>query len=223
MKKFQLLFQVILLAACSMSQADQPQITPTYQIGPEILTRLPPLEIGDGGFLSNSPCGAPCFFDMYPGETSHDGVVNSLQQNNFLAACRTFDFYYEPTDEHITGWECSNFSVTFSQTTQLVDSIRFEPAQAVILRDVIDTYGDPDVVIVSEPDLPENPSVSVALYYIDLRTELFLAGEQAGVTYSITPEASTSTIVYLDETSFDEDRQIFSDESVNWHGYGIYP
>jgi hypothetical protein len=223
MKKLSILFQVILLGACSTFHTDQLQITPTYQIDPKILTRLPPLEIGDGGFLSNFPCSAPCFFDIYPGETSPDGVVKSLKQYNFLAACRTFEFYNEPTDEQITGWDCPNFSIDYSQTTQLVAWIRFEPTQSVILRDAIDTYGAPDVVIVSEPDLPDNPSVSAVLYYIDLRIELFLRGEQTGWIYSITPETSISTIVYLDEASFDEDRQIFSDESMNWDGYRSYP
>lgn len=223
MKKHQILLLTILIAACSTSQTDQPQTTPTYRVNLEILTRLPPLEIGDGGFLSDSPCGAPCFFDIYPGETSPDGVVKSLKQNNFPTACRTFDFYDEPTGKQITGWECSNFSVDYSQTAQLVSLIRFEPTQPVILRDVIDRHGFPNTVVVSEPELPDNPSVVAELYYIDLRVKLFLSREQTGWRYSITPETSIATIVYMDAPSFDEDLQIFSSESVNWHGYGSYP
>src|SRR5690349_12886883 len=45
----------------------------------DILPSLPSFDIGDGGFLSEKPCGPPCFMGIIPGQTKKDEVIQFLR------------------------------------------------------------------------------------------------------------------------------------------------
>ena len=83
-------------------------------------TPKPTIDIGDGGFLSEEPCGPPCFWGIIPGETTEAEVAEILEQRGIYAACETWVSKFE---EGSKGIDCgSRVFISIEQGDDLVVS-----------------------------------------------------------------------------------------------------
>ena len=95
-------------------------------------------DIGDGGLLSDLPCGPPCFQKIYPGITTEQSVQKTLQ--DFSQPCRDIDF----PGTTFKVIDCQGVSISFRDS--IVDDVSFYPSAIITVQEVIDKYGAPEGV-----------------------------------------------------------------------------
>lgn len=164
---------------------------------------------GDGGFLSEKPCGPPCFYGITPGVTTKSEAEEILKQNSF--SCTFFD--YTPGGKQ--GYMCSWGDVGLDDKGNIVTGVTFRTSSKITLQKVIDKYGEPDVVgtgIVSLPD--DKVRVGMILGFKTIRTWIWLE-EQHAPKYTVREDSVVHDITY----SADFDPQ---PGNVPWKGYGEY-
>lgn len=171
--------------------------------------------IGDGGFLSASPCGPPCFYKIAPGTSSKDDVVALLTNIKIFETCVYFDNTGESGNE---GFSCnSNLMFTF-RDRKVVSSISFKPTQEITVEEIIKKYGYPDRVLVNGRGLPESPVHTVIILFLDNLKANIILFEQESNIYVLTPKTKVETIGYADDLSYESEIKY----SEKWNGYSTY-
>ena len=209
MRKFLLVWLIILSASCAVNNSAFPTSTTSPAVN----------NLGDGGFVSHKPCGPPCFYGIIPG-TSIDVDVEQVRQNlsNVFSDCKTFD---NSSSGAGRGLICSH-GVGVAYDKQLVEGVGFSPWENITVQDVIEKYGTPDQVNVIFVSLPDNPfRTSVNLSYDRLFTILALP-EQDGREYVITPSTKILQIAYYAESKYQDIRDATSRVATAWRGFGTY-
>jgi hypothetical protein len=176
------------------------------------------LDIGDGGFLSEEPCGPPCFWNIIPGESTVDDAMAVLESKDIGGYCRLYD-----NDEAgVRGISCYppvDLDIGLGVDVDTVISISFGLASEITVGDVIDKYGEPDAIFVGYSGLPHDDYNTFAtLYFDEIYTQLGLP-EQESEPFEIAPSTKVLGIGYKDVESYMEHKQRWSSE---WEGYGSY-
>lgn len=176
----------------------------------------PTLDIGDGGFLSEDPCGPPCFWGIVPGETTEAEVIEILQERGVYATCETWVSKFEEGGGR--GIDCmSQVYISFEQGEDLVRSVYFEPSSSIIVQEVIAKYGEPDGVLVYPEGVPEHPRISLYVVYSSILSRLELP-IQEWPGYIVKPSTPVLSMLYAPEYSDVQDNLFFE----KWIGYGEY-
>lgn len=224
MRKIILFLGVLLLSACGNNDIyEEEYAIPTVPPYFALPTSAPDYDILDGGLLSNTPCAAPCFLGIEPGTTDHveaGEILRSLDKNHI---CNEIDFYDELSGTQVVGWTCSNIGVTYNKESGLVNSIRFEPTIPVVLGQVVDLHGKPDLVVVFQNDDYHVQTVTCDIYYFDKNIILPLDVLREGEECKIDSKTQILAVNYLDEKEMTYNIEVFSDFSVAWKGFGVYP
>ncbi len=164
---------------------------------------------GDGGFLSENPCGPPCFYGIMPGVTTKSEAEEIFNQNLF--SCTFFD--YTPGGKQ--GFMCSWGGVGLDDEGNIVTGVTFRTSSKITLQQVIDKYGEPDFVstgIVSLPD--DKVRVGMILEFKTIRTSIRLE-EQHAPKYTVREDSVVHDIAYFADSEP-------GPSDVPWKGYGEY-
>ena len=175
-----------------------------------------PPSIGDGGFLSNNPCGPPCFQGIVPGTTTEHEAVQILQSQGLYYNCSSFN---NEVSSGKRGVECgSSVNISFQRGTDIVDAVSFGLSQKVTVADVIAKYGEPDTVLVTLDH--RYPRAGMNLYYTDLRAIIGLP-DQEGSIFRVSASTTVESIGYLSAASYKSHVPAI-DSLPKWKGYGEY-
>lgn len=206
---FEIVLTTFFLAACANSELVP--VTPTIVFATPKLypTPLPETWIGDAGLVSGVPCKAPCFFGVVAGQTPVNQVVGILNENG-VQPCVVED-----------GLRvlCDNVSIEADKESQLVIGIGYTLDEAVSIKEIFTTYGEPDYIEVMQTSVPEAPMVSIALLYDDLRVVIY-PPEIDGVDYLVGESTVPESIIYLDDMPYDDMKHSYYLQT--WAGYGVY-
>lgn len=214
---------LLLLTACSGIRI-HPPIGSGRPPASSIRTPTLFLDVGDGGVLSNEPCGPPCFWGIEPGKTTFHLAHRILEERLALDLCEE-RIYVDELEQREEGvLSCAGIlDIRYLPGTDEIYYIRFEPVLPILLQDVVAKYGPPDLVVILNTGLPEYPSGRASLYYSKLRMVLPMTEEQEGFEYRVAPSMPIDTIGYLSENEFQRELEIFADNLHPWRGYGKYP
>ena len=173
--------------------------------------------VGEGGLLSKQPCGPPCFYGLIPGSTSDKDVGKTMQNlSTIFVGCKTFDF---TNTGGYRGANCDYVNVGYNNGSTL-EMVAFRPSSDLVIRQVVDQYGPPDLVSVGIVSLPESPDKTrMVLLYDQIQATLQLP-DQNGTQFIIGPDTQISYVVYLSKDNYHETRDIPS--NLAWHGFGTY-
>lgn len=193
-------FLVVSLASCIATIPVTPEST---------------FDVGDGGFLSEEPCGPPCFWGIVPGETTEAEVKEVLQQRGVYATCETRVSKFE---EGGRGIDCiSQVYISFEQGDGLVQSVYFKPSSSITVQEVVAKYGEPDGVLVYPEGVPEHPHISLYVVYSNIVARLELP-TQEWPGYIVKPSTPILSVFYASKFSDVRDSLFFEE----WTGYGEY-
>ena len=203
-----LLLAILILPGCVSSRLENVHSYPT-----------PMRPINDGGFLSEEPCGAPCFFGITLNKTSEVEAIQILSTFYNLDIC---NYMHKSTEGGIRLITCPAATTVIDKyvyinlnATNIVDEIHFTPEGEITINDVIDVHGDPSwVSVVTETDEGTTPMIIYMLVtYESLDTELILPSQEAE-TYSLVPTTPIQQIIYnnVSNTMF----------AQSWNGFGEY-
>jgi len=173
------------------------------------------LDIGDGGLLSENPCGPPCFWGIILGQTTEAEVKEILQERGVHATCETWISKFE---EGGRGIDCiSQVYISFEQENNLVQSVYFEPSSSITVQEVVARYGKPDGVLVYPEGVPEHPRISLYIVYSNIVSCLELP-TQEWPGYIVRPSTPILSVFYASKFSDVRDSLFFEE----WTGYGEY-
>jgi hypothetical protein len=177
--------------------------------------RRPPLEIGDGGFLSKEPCGPPCFMGIIPGTTTEQETQKIISEFDGLEECSTWNAKSSGLQE---GIRCAQTMAVLFDNAGVVSTVSFTPQQVITVEEAIYLYGMPDVVgmapMISDY---ETPTVSVSLYFHDYYLRLSMP-VQEGFRYEIEPGTVIRSIIYYEKEEYSRQLEF----TQPWKGYGFY-
>lgn len=199
------------LVSCTGDQIMTPELLDT----PSHVTILDSYEILDGGFISDEPCGPPCFL----GITSEDDIESATDKLIMLGAY-TGDCEVESYD-NFNVIECGNYRIFFSSTgNRIVIGATFYPT-GITLAEVIEKFGEPDEVWVEFPvefDTWFGYSY-MGICYSEFNAEIFTEQQKPNdYFYETSPITKVFEIKYNYDTEFD----CGGLDAMEWHGYGIY-
>jgi len=186
-------------------------------------TATPAFDFGDGGLLSNQPCGPPCFWDIEPGQTTEAEASQILEKLGVLDDC--LFFYLPDTHEGVetNTWSCpGNFGIGLRKDLEVVTSVNFTLQKPIELQKIIEKYGSPDYVWVFDTGFVDAPSASATIYFSKLRMQFLLPDLEAAYYY-IWATTLISNVVYKDNQSMRAELVQWSDSIMTWKGYGNYP
>ena len=167
-------------------------------------------KIGDGGLISNSPCVAPCFFNVLPDTTTKEQTIDSLQRQDFSQYC--------DISQNIT---CGQVIFIRVNTKNYVEAISFSPSTSITLKSLVEKFGAPDSLnIVDQTLTPESPFIQAGLYLDSINTYLELS-VQKGFDYKLAPDTLVSKVFYLGKLEY-SNLKASSKHQVAWKGYGVY-
>jgi hypothetical protein len=203
MKKWIWFFPLFIITSCSFIQNIKSQ----------------PLQIKDGGVLSSTPCGAPCFYGITPGRTTDTEVVKLISSNkDVFINCEKYDDRASGGKE---GLICGDsFGISFSNN--LVDAVSFLPTSEISLHQFIDKYGSPDVIDSSIVSLPDKPFRAGTILYFDKIHSIIDLPDQSGSEVQILPETIISKLLFLSEPRYEYQKNLSIKTGVPWHGFGTY-
>ncbi len=179
-------------------------------------------QIGDGGFLSGNPCGAPCFWGISIGQTTEDDVWAVLQAKKISSECSKN--IYENGESGIVCDIQGYVAFGFKEEREPVNSIQFVPGKTITIKDVIEKYGLPNLMV----DLPcctaDMPLPNISLFYDDFNMELDLKAQES-MYCDIKPTNIIVYITYRNHEEYTNRIKMFSDNSWvsyqgQWNGYG---
>jgi hypothetical protein len=200
-----LLIRLILLLLLSACNSEISSVSPANGIP----------NIGDGGFLSGEPCGAPCLWDIIPGITNEAQVKHILQAKGVFQACDTVN---NEAESGSRGIVCPLMGVNFQRGSDIVDGVGFSPSQKFTFGQAIEKYGAPNAVLLMVSGRPEEqPRTAMRLYYDDIKTALDLP-EQEGVEFDVDPSVQIQAVNYSSEQSY----KSFGLPLLKWKGFGKY-
>jgi hypothetical protein len=207
--KYIFLFPIVLilvcLTSCSISTVNWPgQQTPT-------------ILIGDGGLISQIPCGPPCFLGIVPGITSNDEALVKFNSRAAPAKCEEYDYSKRPGGG-LRGVSCGFGGFIFGEDGY-VSSIGFTP-NGITLKQVIEKYGSPDSIKVGLITRPEDaPIMAMILRYDELQAVINLPS-QAGAEYTLSEDVPIEYVRYIEKAEY----AIISENAGGepWRGYTSY-
>ncbi|MBC7228084.1 MAG: hypothetical protein H5T61_12790 [Thermoflexales bacterium] len=178
----------------------------------------PMVDIGDGGFLSEEPCGPPCFWGIIPGQTTEAEVIKILQRRGMYATCEVRDFEPEGGERVISCG--SRLIIGFERGSEVVNGIGFSPSLTIAAEEVITKYGEPELVEVG----------GLGVHVIDFQLTMAYPGMltwvrlslQDKLPYILEPSTRVRNIAYavdFGDPCYYEDNPLWKE----WHGYGEYP
>ncbi len=174
---------------------------------------------GDGGFLSESPCGPPCFYGITPGETTEEEAKVIIQDEvSLFKNCTSFDNTSIDGDKGIT---CEYCGFTFDEN--FVSSVGFRPNERIELGQALEKIGEPDHLIPFSTSLPEYPLEGRYILCFDKPRISIWLPEIEGSKYNISPLTIIESINYGTDEAYQSSACSMIYESVEWEGYGDYP
>ena len=176
----------------------------------------PAIDVGDGGFLSEDPCGPPCFWGIIPGQTKETEVIEILQERGVLETCEAFDNEAEGGSR---GMKCgSRVFINFEQGDDVVRGLGFNLSSTITVQEAVAKYGEPAGVLVV-PLGVHVIDVQLVLVYPSMLTWVRLSLQKEG-PYILEPSTSVENIAYavfIGERSY-ADNPFWKE----WKGYGEY-
>lgn len=211
------LILAFILSGCSIPLGySQPTPTP-------IPTAIPVFDFGDGGLLSNEPCGPPCFWNIEPGKTTQVEASQILENLGVLENCL---FFFAPDaheGEASNTWSCpGEFGIGLRKDTGIVTSINFTLQESIELQKMIEKYGNPDLVWIFDTGFVDAPSASATVCFTKFGMQ-FLLPDLAASYYPISQTTLIKDVVYQDYQSMQRKLKQWSDSVTTWKGYGNYP
>lgn len=181
----------------------------------------PAINIGDGGFLSEDPCGPPCFWGIVPGETTEGEVIEILQERGIFETCYTID---HEDEGGFRGMDCGlQVFIDFERGGDLVTGVGFKPTATITAQDVVAKYGEPQGVAVHDLGV-HVIDLQLVMAYPSMLTRVIFPTQRVSLPiqepYILEPSTPVDSIAYpIDggEISLVEDS--YWEE---WHGYGEY-
>ena len=172
-----------------------------------------PVNIGDGGLLSDQPCSAPCFWGITPGVSTAEQAMNILSKELGVKHCDRWD---TRNDGGNRGMQCSDITIGLDNE-DIVSVIGFSPAQDITVDDVIKKFGNPDGVFVTALGIEMQPPIAVALYF-DGENMIIDLPEQNSISYNLQPNTLIDRIAYLEQSEYEYDKSSIQ----MWKGFGKY-
>ncbi len=216
--KILLVLICIILTACTPPTPPTAEDTPTPEITPTVAqTRVTRITIGDGGFLSEEPCGPPCFLGMTPDVTSYEEAVQILKDYQY------YDNFCQELDIHgswlisCTDKYDSRFLLQVDNNKVYVIEIGFAPQTEITMQEVVDRYGEPSYVNVGVQGYEDTRKSMVRIYFPDLQLGLWPEEYQAGGSYTIQPTTIIGWVLYYGA----HDESIFLADKRDWVGYDV--
>lgn len=173
--------------------------------------------LADTSLISEQPCGAPCWRDIIPGETSWEDAVKILEEAEDVVNLQSAE---DPnSDAALVAWETSDGVACcrmFTQDGETVSTIFLLVAPDMSLGDVIELHNEPEYVT-GEP-ITESQALGT-LYFpeIPMLLYVFVAGEVEG---EFLETSEILGVVYLTE---EEMEAIIETSSLyTWEGYMAY-
>jgi hypothetical protein len=207
------ILMAVILSACTPSKNVKREQTPGIATPSSSPSEIPAYSIGDGGLITGKPCAAPCFLGIRMGESTLDQALVLLNDYGIAPCVRD-------ADPSIT---CAyRIRIGADTTSGLVDAIGYiiDDGMTVTVENVIDKYGDPDVIHMIPTELPESPSISVLVFYDELQMRIELT-EVDGTEYLVSPSSQIDLVTcFLDHSVYLDLRQVKF--SQPWKGYGLY-
>ncbi len=171
-----------------------------------------PLEIGDGGFLSQEPCGPPCFLQIRAGETSTMEAKSILQGQAFSASCGVSEAVINCQELVQIGFQNDE-----------VNMVSFKPSSTITLSQTLEKYGPPDRILVFISSLVPggHPASKMRLFYDGMRAMLDLP-DQNDVQVTVKPDTPLSNIAYLSAEGYKSYQERIGVQAISWQGYRTY-
>lgn len=172
--------------------------------------------IGDGGFISNKPCGPTCFYGVIPGVTTYIEAKEIIAKNKTVFVnCEEIDLTSDGGGHAIS---CAD-RIGFGFEKQIVAGIGFSPKSDLTIQQVIDKYGPPNSVYTFIITRPDEPVQSTFLLYYDSLHTVVGMGNQNQAEFLINYDSTVSSIAYHSAKNYD---LFHTKNGTKWHGYGIY-
>ena len=198
-----IVFIALMMGACNTAPAQGPLIN-----------------IGDGGFLSEKPCGPPCFMGIIPGESSETDVISVLKDLNIFSGCEAF---INQSDDSEKGYICRGLVIVrMDRSSNLVTSIGYQPDDTIHVKEAITKFGPPNYLMVVNSSPTEIVKIGMILYY-DRPPMAIVLPNQGGVSYDLLPDITIENIGYSSKSDYDQLIQSFSKFFLTWKGYSEYP
>jgi hypothetical protein len=167
------------------------------------------VNIGDGGLISQKPCGPPCYQGINLGMNVNEAAY-IIQRSTLDNVCSIYQ----------SNINCGliRSSISFDSTNTTVNLIIVHP-ETITASDIIDKYGSPnwfDVESVTDELGHSTNSYLMKLYYDDLKMIVELESQDRSNYYTLIPDTKVVTVVYQ-EVWWQDDYL-----PHDWHGYGTY-
>jgi hypothetical protein len=176
-------------------------------------------QINDGGLLYSTPCAPPCFFGITPGSTTDYEAVKTISINeDIFSNCKQYD---NRSVGGLRGLICGDYiGVLFSEN--IVGAVSFLPSSKITLEQVIQRYGQPDLIDAYISSLPDKPFTSKVFIFFDNLHAVLELIEQPGTKMQIKPDEIISTVTYWSEEEYNSKISSSENRGVSWRGYGDY-
>jgi hypothetical protein len=183
----------------------------------------PPPELRNEGYLQDTslidgePCGPPCWRGIIPGETPWSEARSILEDDPTLSdiEIRNEDETGEiaMTFRRVDGIPCC---LLYTENGEEVDQMLFQLAPATTLGQVVEIYGEPEYLSLSEVS---DDQAAAALYYPDILSIVyaFVAGKNTG---TISADSEIFAVLYVRQG--DMDLVVENSSLYIWDGYGSY-
>ena len=111
----------------------------------------------EGGLVSGIPCGPPCYSGIVPGITKISEVEGLLKKNYHWINCKEVG-----DNPDSKGLRCDNVFINYDiSKSETVMGIGFSPGPKIVVDQLINKYGPPDMVITD--------SIGVTIHTIGMR------------------------------------------------------
>ncbi len=205
----------MLLTTCSPQNNTSPFFssqasTPANKSTPDLFT--------DGGLISQTPCGPPCFYGIVPGETTEQEAIAIIDQNRSFHPC---DIRRNPEDSDPDRYTLDCLYVEVGFNDGIVVGIVFFPRTRITVRELIKLFGNPDAVMVRVFGLPDqDTNAYMDLFYDDIFLTISLADQYNQNQYSVDEGTPVGIVGYDTKDGYEELRA--PPFYTNWIGYGEY-
>jgi hypothetical protein len=178
-------------------------------------------DIGDGGLITNDPCGPPCFWNITPGKTTIDEVFRVIEGKEITEECETVKDEDKDNDYFICG---NSFMIVYSEKNKTISNISLYLTQEINMKVIINELGPPDRVFSKVGELPDYPdSLDMWIFYDEILTKLRLETQpivDGNWYYQLSESTIVDTIEYYDEEGY-ENNTLYRFASI-WQGFGEY-
>lgn len=167
---------------------------------------------GDGGLISQEPCGPPCFYGITPGitnkEEAEDIFINSLQLGNCIE---------HEVDGPGGTLSCDGLPFINFDEANLVTGITYYLGKEVAVNELIQEYGEPISVSTITEGIHKDFKTVMRFYYPEIGMTILLV-KQEGSSFNISPETTIDLITYSTYYTRLENNPFIQE----WKGYGEY-